>query len=335
MKGTLLFCILFCVGLHNKPVEAKEKPVDFAAMKSPIILRGDERTAFRDPTVLYYDGVFYLFCTKVAVEENNEVYSYTVQCRSKDLIHWTTPETITPRDPNLNYSSPGNVVRYGDQWVLCLQTYPRPGLIWIPDDEPTYANDSARLFVMRSTDLHQWSEPELLRVLGPDVPCEKMGRMIDPYLIEDRHESGLWWCFFKSDGEIKYSQSQDLVHWTYRGQAAAGENPCVIWNKNGYRLYYSPDNGMQCKTSDDLLNWKEEGQPIYLGQDAWRWAQGRITAGFVLDLKKETGKYLMFFHGSKGPLRGETTMNFDINSHIGLAWSDDLDTWHWAPGDTD
>ena len=177
---------------------------------------------------------------------------------------------------------------------------------------------------------------ELLRVLGPDVPVENMGRMIDPYLIEDRHEPGLWWCFFKSRGEIMYSQSTDLVHWIYRGKAAAGENPCVILHDNRYLLFYSPNNGIRCKSSDDMINWEEAGQPVYLGQDNWPWAQGRITAGFVLDLKNEpkVGKYLMFFHGSQGPNRGETILNFDIHSHIGLAWSDDLVSWSWAPGDT-
>ena len=94
--------------------------INFSTMTSPILLRGDARTAYRDPAVLYHDGVFYLFCTKVALEENNEVFSYTVQCCSKDLKQWTEPEIITPRDQNLNYSSPGNVVRYGKSWLLCL-----------------------------------------------------------------------------------------------------------------------------------------------------------------------------------------------------------------------
>jgi len=311
--------------------------IDFNSMTSPILLRGDSRTAYRDPAVLFHDGIFHLYCTKVAVEENNEVFSYTVQSCSKDLKNWTKPEIITPRNQNLNYSSPGNVVFYENNWILCLQTYPRPGLVWKPEDRPTMGNSQARLFVMKSTDLYHWSEPELLRVLGPDITQEEMGRMIDPYLIEDRHEPGKWWCFFKSNGEIMYSQSSDLVHWTFQGKAAAGENPCVILHNNGYRLYYSPDNGIRCKTSDNLLNWKEEGKPIYLGQELWPWAQGRITAGFVLDLKNEpkVGKYLMFFHGSRGPKLGETIMNFDIDSHIGLAWSDDLESWHWAQGDTD
>lgn len=309
------------------------EPIDFAALESPILLHGDLKTAYRDPAVLYHDGVFHLFCTKVEVENDNRVFSYTVRCESTDLQHWSPPEKLTPREQSLNYSSPGNVVRFGDRWVLCLQTYPRPGQIWSPDGTPTFANDQARLFTMTSRDLRNWTSPELLQVFGPDVPREKMGRMIDPFLIEDRDVPGRWWCFFKHRGRIGYSHSTDLVHWEYRGDAAAGENPCMIPHGNGYRLYYSPENGILCKTSEDLLHWKDTGKPIYLDQEHWPWAQGRLTAGFVLDLKSEPriGKYLMFFHGSRGPKRGETQMNFDIDSHIGLAWSDDLETWQSAP----
>ena len=56
------------------------------------------------------------------------------------------------------------------------------------------------------------------------------------------------------------------------------------------------------KRSRDLENWDDVGRPITLGQQDWPWAGGRITAGFVLDLRKDpaVGKYLMFFHGT-GP----------------------------------
>ena len=40
-------------------------------------------------------------------------------------------------------------------------------------------------------------------------------------------------------------------------------------------------------------------------------------------------KYLMFFHGS-GPLTEEEG-DFDKNSSLGIAWSDDLTNWEW-PG---
>lgn len=102
------------------------------------------------------------------------------------MIHWTDPKTFTPRDSNLNFGSPGNIVRQGDEWVLCLQTYPRP------NGEP-FGNASARIWTMRSADLETWSAPELLRVKGPDVSEADMGRMIDPCLIESREERGGAW----------------------------------------------------------------------------------------------------------------------------------------------
>ena len=78
----------------------------------------------------------------------------------------------------------------------------------------------------------------------------------------------------------------------------------------------------------DLVNFEDEGELITLGQSKWEWARGRITAGFVLDLKNDPdyGKYIMFFHGS-GP-EDEETM-FDFNASIGVAWSDDLKNWNY------
>jgi hypothetical protein len=58
----------------------------------------------------------------------------------------------------------------------------------------------------------------------------------------------------------------------------------------------------------------------------------RLTAGCVLDLRHEPeiAKYLMFFHGG-GPGKTRTQDNAYANCSIGIAWSDDLITWHW-PG---
>ena len=55
----------------------------------------------------------------------------------------------------------------------------------------------------------------------------------------------------------------------------------------------------------------------------WPWAQHRLTAAFVLDLRTDphVGKALLFFHGEQktGP------------AGLGIAWSGDLKTWDW-PG---
>ena len=46
----------------------------------------------------------------------------------------------------------------------------------------------------RSKNLEDWSEPEIMLVKGNDVPVAEMGRMIDPYLVEDKDTPGRWWC---------------------------------------------------------------------------------------------------------------------------------------------
>ena len=292
------------------------------------MFRGDERTAYRDPAVLYHHNTLYLFFTVAKVEDDGKVYSYTAMSRSKDLRHWSPVRILTPRDQRLDYSSPGNVVHQGDEWVLCLQTYPRPD--YTVEQMPRYATADARLFTMRSRDLEHWSQPELLKVKGPDVDEHQMGRMIDPYLLADKDVPGKWWCFYKQNG-VSMSYSTDLRNWTYAGHTESGENVCVLVENNEYVLIHSPQNGIAIKRSPDLKNWRDWGGLITLGQAEWNWAKGRITAGTVLNLKKESrfGKYVMFFHGS-GPLTEEAG-DFDKNASIGIAWSDDLKTWNW-PG---
>jgi sucrose-6-phosphate hydrolase SacC (GH32 family) len=57
-------------------------------LKSPIIFKGDEKTAYRDPAILFHDKTMYLFFTLVRTEEGN-VYSYTAMSKSKDLKNWS------------------------------------------------------------------------------------------------------------------------------------------------------------------------------------------------------------------------------------------------------
>jgi hypothetical protein len=303
------------------PHAAEPVTVSLSAIGSPVIFRGDATTAYRDPTAIYQDGWFRLFFTLVKIEPDGRPFSYAAWSKSRDLLRWSEPAIFTPRDQNLNYGSPGNIVRFGDQWVLCLQTYPRP-------HGEKYGNASARVWTMRSRDLETWSEPELIRVKGPDVPVEKMGRMIDAYLLEDKDEPGRWWCFYKQAG-MSMSWSRDLKTWTQFGRISAGENACVIIDGDEYVLFHSPANGIGVKRSKDLKKWRDEGL-LTLGQNAWPWAQGRLTAGFVLDLRNEpaVGKALLFFHGSDFPEQ-DPRGGFDNYASIGLAWSSDLKSWAW------
>ncbi len=320
-----LLSLLLCGALA-----APAQPARLRALPSPVLLRGDAKTAYRDPAVLYHHGTFYLYFTLVETEADGRVYSYVAFAKSRDLKTWTPAQKITERNQDLDFSSPGNVIRHGREWVLCLQTYPRPN--YTADQMPRFGTGNARLFLMRSPDLEHWSAPELMRVKGPGVDERSLGRMIDPYLLADPHEKGKFWVFYKQNG-VSHSYSNDLVNWTFAGSAESGENVCVLREKDGYYLFNSPKNGINIKYSTDLQHWADWGPLITLGQDqpGWDWARGRLTAGAVLDLRgvRGIGQYLMFFHGS-GP-HTEEQGDFDKNASIGLAWSSDLRTWHW-PG---
>lgn len=305
---------------------AMAQKVDLGKIKSPILFAGNEKTAFRDPAVLYEKGVFYLYFTLTEIEPDNKIYMYTAFATSKDLIHWSKPLKITVKDQSKNYSSPGNIIKKANEWILCLQTYPRPG--YTAEQMPKYGNRDSRLYTMRSNDLKSWTKPELIKVKGDQVPSSDMGRMIDPYIVEDKDETGKYWCFYKQNG-VSMSYSHDLLSWTYFGSTESGENVCVLREKHEYILFHSPPNGIGIKKSSDLKTWQDWGSLITLDQKNWDWAKGRITAGTVLDLRnvKGIGKYVMFFHGS-GPYT-EKQGDFDKNASIGIAWSYDLEHWNW------
>ncbi len=296
-------------------------------LDTPLIFKGNDTTAYRDPAVLFHNDTVYLFFTLVKIE-NDSVFSYTAMSSSTNLKQWSPVKILTPRNQNLDFCSPGNVVRHNNEWVLCLQTYPRPD--YTADQMPRFGTGDARIYTMRSKDLINWSQPLLMQVKGADVPIDKMGRMIDPYLIEDKDEQGKWWCFYKQNG-VSMSYSYDLVNWSFHGYTKSGENVCVLHEDDEYILFHSPKNGIAIMRSPDLKNWEPWGNLITLDQKNWDWAKGRITAGAVLNLKTENkfGKYVMFYHAS-GPLTEEEG-DFDKNASIGIAWSKDLSDWAW-PG---
>jgi hypothetical protein len=127
------------------------------------------------------------------------------------------------------------------------------------------------------------------------------------------------------------SWSRDLKTWTYAGHRHAGENVTVLRHAGQYVMFHSPRNGIGVKRSRNLAVWGDDEQLLLLGQNDWPWAQGRLTAATVIDLtgQPRVGKYVMFFHGSsreglkRQPAHGAAS--------LALAWSDDLETWHW-PG---
>lgn len=294
--------------------------MDLSRLRSPILLEGNEHRAYKDPCALYYNGVIRLYFTLVETEQDGSVFLNTAMSESTDLCNWSEPVILTPKDQNLNYSSPGNIINFKEEWIMCLQTYPRP-------NKEKYGNQDSRVWKMRSADLIHWTVPELLLVKGDAVAAEDMGRMIDPYLVESRQKPGEWYCFYKQNG-VSLSVSCDLEHWSYCGSEQAGENVCILPYGDEYIMFHSPDNGIGVMRSKDLIHWREEGGLITLGQQDWEWAKGRITAGFVLDLRQVAGveAFVMFFHGT-GP--EDERMIFDTHASIGIAWSHDLIHWDW------
>ncbi|MDR6552259.1 hypothetical protein J2736_003461 [Paenibacillus qinlingensis] len=247
---------------------------------------------------------------------------YMAMSRSEDLRQWSERLLLTPRGQNLNFSSPGNLIYVDNRWRMCLQSYPRP-------NGEKYGNGDCRIWMMESEDLVNWTAPELLRVKGEHVVVEDMGRMIDPYFIANANNPGEWLCFYKQNG-VSLSKTSDFQQWIYCGSEQAGENVCIIRHQEEYVMFHSPENGIGMLRSHDLVHWHQEGDLLTLGQQQWEWAQGRLTAGFVLDLRGTKGieAFVMFFHGS-GP--EDESVLFDTHASIGIAWSRDLKMWDW-PG---
>lgn len=294
--------------------------MDFKDFSSPILLQGDAVTAYRDPAVYYLDGTFFFFFTLVETEPDGKVYLYLATSRTKDLRNFTPVEKLTPRDQSLNYSSPGNIIRFNNKFLICCQTYCR-------ENGEKFGNENSRIWTLESGDLITWGEPQLLKVKGDHVPVQEMGRMIDPYLIQN--PEGEWYCFYKQNG-VSFSRSADLQHWEFCGSTRCGENVCILHDNGIYHMWHSPRNGVGEMISTDLLHWQDTGRLITLDQENWDWAKGRLTAGMVLDLRNDpaVGKALLFFHGT-GP--EDESVVFDQYACIGFAWSDDLENWNCIP----
>jgi hypothetical protein len=297
---------------------------DLSQIRDPRVLVGDAEVSYRDPAALLVDGELRVWFTENHALPAGGMRSHLAEIRSRDLLHWTAPRPLTDPGDSRNWSSPGNVVRFGEEWVLCLQTYPTPPGGYIGDD-------TCRIYTMRSRDLETWSEPELLRVKGDAVPGEEMGRMIDPYLLRDKDDPELWWCFYKQNG-VSLSRSRDLRRWEYVGRTDCGENVSALVRGDEYLLMHSPGaDGMGLLATPDLRQFRElVPEHILLGYPAWDWARRRLTAGTVLDLRNVPGigEYLMFYHGSAELADAHEHISA---SSLGLAWSDDLLTWDW-PG---
>jgi hypothetical protein len=278
-----------------------------------IVFHGNDRFAYRDPACCFVDNTCCLFFT-LSEKDGDFLYNRLAMSRSTDLKNWSEPVLLTDRDLSTNYCSPGNVLRQGDDYVLCFTSYPMP----FPLSERWTGDETARLFTMRTKDFVHFSQPQLLNPKG-DLPQEALGRMIDPFIFE--HDSR-YYLFFKQNG-VSLSTSEDLVRWDYQGHTDCGENACVLRQDDEFLLIHSPQNGIAFSRSNDLLTWRPAGLTT-LGQSNWPWAEDRITAGFAMEAPEWTGhRYVLFFHGSRN-VYPET----HGNATLAAVFTDDFITFH-------
>lgn len=274
-----------------------------------ILFHGNDRFAYRDPTCCEHGGTYYLFFT-VSEKDGGYIYNRIGMSKSASLRAWSEPVLLTEKDYWLNYCSPGNVIERDGEFILCFNSYPMP----FPFAERSAADETARLFTMRTQDFVHFTQPELLNP-KTGTPVGEIGRMIDPYIIEcaDGYR-----VFFKQNG-VSVSRSSDLRSWEFIGNTIGGENACVLKQGDEYLLIHSPQNGIAFSRSKDLSGW-EESHITMLRQDRWEWAEGRVTAGFAMDAPEGMEhKYMMFFHGSRN-VYPET----HGNASLAMVYTDDF-----------
>ena len=265
------------------------------------IFTGNKTYAYRDPACIYARGMYNLFFT-LSQKENGYMYNFVAMSQSRDLKNWSEPRILTPKDKSLNFTSPGSILKVGDEYVITVCSYPMPK----PYAEYPYADDSARIYTMRTKDFVEFTYPQIIMAKA-DTSVAEMGRMIDAFIFEDKDEDGRYHMFFKQDGKIAVSHSDNLADWNFEGVADGGENPCVIVKDNFYYLIYSPnEDGIAFKRSCDLKTWEDMGVTT-LARESWHFASGRITAGFAMEAPCHTGyRYILFFHGSVADSHPET-----------------------------
>lgn len=280
------------------------------------LFEGNDIFAYRDPACYEHEGVFHLFFT-LSEKVDGYMYNRIGYARSEDLCSWSEPRLLTPRDRELNYCSPGNVIPYQKGFLLCFCSYPMPE----PYAKRPWATEDARLFTVYTEDFEHFGEPTLLNPKS-HLPIEKTGRMIDPYLVE---KDGEYYVFYDGGG-ICYSTSKDMKTWSFGGRVPGGErceNPCMIPYGDKYLLLASPDSGITFFESNDLLHWTEVGREPLKKPD-WDWADGRLTAAFALALPEGFAhRYAVFFHGSRDifpETHGNTT--------LALVYTDDFQEYY-------
>ena len=258
----------------------------------------DARRARRDPAVVHDGGVFHCFHTVVDTTQDPPALRVE-STTSRDLVAWSDPRVVIGGPAN--FSSPGNVLRHGDEWVMFLQSYPI-------DPGEQYGSARCRLWSARSTDLISWSAPTPLRIEGPGADA----RRIDPFVFAD---GDVFRCLHKHDGAIAELESPDLEVWRVRdGRAlltAADtpegvpiENPAALRLDDELALVYSPcrpGRGIGLARGHRDGEWREVRS---LTLPTASWAVDGFTAGVLVDTGDPDERWALFVHGEQPDAHG-------------------------------
>ena len=268
----------------------------------------------RDPAVYVHDGTAFLFFTHYDFREGKWHIGLT---ETQDFRAFSPIRFVSPE----GYASPGNVLRVGDEFVLCYQQY---------------REFPHTLCLARSRNLRDWSAPEVVFNTGPDNIWNADGRVIDPYLVEWQ---GQFYCYYvgstrwgKPAGHnyIGVAGSTNLHDWTDLSpeeptigvdfpweEPDGNENNCVLRYDGRWVMLYSASLQRQTiawATSDDLLHWEKQGLcdvPVFPG------TASRFGAPFVIEGLAGTDTFHMIYQGE------------DAQKRVGffMLESTDLATW--------
>ena len=290
-------------------------PVNWAGILNPFL---DETSdaAVRDPALFWHDGVFR--CLHTALGRRQGAFGLSVDLtESVDLVHWTQPWRVLSSE--MNFCSPGNVIRVGERWLMCLNSYPL-------DPSGARGAEIARLWLAESDDLLVWRHP---RPMCPESFHKTGRRQLDPFLIP---YEGRFWCLYNAGKGLSLIVSDDLYVWheVNRDQPVYGpadtpdfagvEKPWVVFDGQEFVMFYSvrrAQRGIGTARSRSLVRWRHTG---YLDIPPLPWAPGGVSGPSVIDCRAEHGKWIMAYHGEH--VQGAGTA-------LGLAWSDDLIHWGW------
>lgn len=270
----------------------------------------------RDPAAIWHEGLCYLYYTR-QVGGWGEDASWDIGfVATPDFREFSEEVVITPR----GYASPGNLVRFGERWVLVIQSYPWPSEI-------------ALIF---SDDLIHWSEPR--RVIaadtGPGWGAEH--GPIDGWLFYHQRRWHCAWVNFLKGADHRafgLSASDDLHDWhnltpdgPFIDGSAYNDNGGVencAFVRSGDTWHFFASVGMQPQrlahvASRDPLAWPALTPQAEVPLPLDPWCAHSQSAVFVDDWRQVCGEYAMIYHGIERP---------DSPATLGLAFSPDL--WEW------